>query len=81
MIIFGLSENHAENSESFDFQCGSLACAISGNHIDHPIAKCINDCPTLLLQDLETSDGLREGYAQRDVVKSQRIDLERELRW
>ena len=75
LIIFKLSENHTENCDSFDFQRGSLACAISGNHIDHPVAKCINDCPTLLLQDLESSDGSRGGHAQRDVVKSQRVHL------
>ena len=75
VIIFGLSENHTENCESFDFQRGSLACAISGNHTDHPIAKYITDCPTLLLQDCETSDGSRGGHAQRAVVKSQGVHL------
>ena len=39
LIIFALSENHTENCESFDFQRGSLACAISGNHIDQLIVK------------------------------------------
>ena len=66
LIIFGLSENPTANCESFDFQRGSLAWAISGNHFDQLIANCINDCPTLLLQDLKPVVG-RAGGMRKEM--------------
>ena len=71
--IFGLSDNHTENCESFDFRRGSLACAISGNHIEPPHSKVHQWLPNTAVARWGSSE--RGGHAQRDVVKSRGVHL------